>query len=100
MITTDPIELKKELLTEQLYNFQHSGHFTEKEIDRLCAPIKLELEQLACCEAHNLLIHTSGDRVNSFEELKNQFLKMIKNRRPNDFEVIDAEILTPNNKQA
>jgi hypothetical protein len=35
---------KIELIEEQINNLEKSGFFTEKEMDRLCAPLRLELE--------------------------------------------------------
>jgi len=39
----DIIHSKIELLEEQIENIERSGHFTEKEIDRLSAPMRSEL---------------------------------------------------------
>ena len=40
------LKSKIELLEEQIANLERSGFFTEKEIDRLSAPLKVELETL------------------------------------------------------
>ena len=37
---------KIELIEEQINNLEKSGFFTEKEMDRLCAPLRLELNTL------------------------------------------------------
>lgn len=45
-MTEDLLKSKIELLEAQILNFEKSGFFTEKEIDRLSAPLRLELEIL------------------------------------------------------
>ena len=100
-MSTETILFKKELLLEQIENYLNSGHFTEKEMDRLCAPIFVELEFLQCCDAHNMLVSSTSKPVSSFEEFKEAFLKLVKPvKEINEIEVTDAEILTPNNTQA
>jgi len=42
-MSNDIIHSKIELLEEQIENFERSGYFTEKEIDRLSAPLRSEL---------------------------------------------------------
>lgn len=42
-MSNDIIYSKIELLEEQIENFERSGYFTEKEIDRLSYPIRSEL---------------------------------------------------------
>lgn len=48
-MSNDIIHSKIELLEEQIENLFNSGHFTEKEIDRLSAPLRSEL---AILKAH------------------------------------------------
>ena len=48
-MSTDIIHSKIELLEEQIENIERSGYFTEKEIDRLSAPLRSEL---AILKAH------------------------------------------------
>lgn len=45
-MSNDIIHSKIELLEEQIENLFNSGHFTEKEMDRLSAPLRDELENL------------------------------------------------------
>lgn len=45
-MSNDIIHSKIELLEEQIENLFNSGHFTEKEMDRLSAPLREELESL------------------------------------------------------
>jgi hypothetical protein len=100
-INSDTISSKKELLLEQIENYERSGYFTEKEIDRLCSPIKLELQFLEMIECHNNLSSISTTTIHSFEEFKGYFLKIGTAKKPiNAINVIDAEILTPTNTQA
>jgi len=101
-MTTDTITFKKELLLAQIENFTNSGYFTEKEIDRLCAPVKLELEFLECCEVHNSLNSNTQKTVGSFEGFKEAFLKLVKFNKQYvaNIEVINPEILTQNNQEA
>lgn len=101
-MTTDTISFKKELLLEQIENYQHSGYFTEKEIDRLCAPIMLELKMLECCEAHNNINSYADKAINSFDELKEKFLRLVNLNKKTieEIEVIEPEILTPHKTHA
>jgi hypothetical protein len=100
-INSDTITSKRELLLEQIENYERSGYFTEKEIDRLCAPIKIELEFLELIEGHNNMFSTTTATINSFEEFKESFLRMVKAvKSKNEINVIDAEVLTSNNTQA
>jgi len=48
-MSTDIIHSKIELLEAQIENIERSGYFTEKEIDRLSAPLRSEL---AILKAH------------------------------------------------
>lgn len=98
MTPTDIITYKKELLQEQIENFERSGHFTEKEMNRLCAPIKMELELLECCETHNNMTIEISQNTSSFEDFVKAYKKM--SNAAINITVIDAEILTPNNTQA
>lgn len=45
-MSNDILHSKIELLEEQIENIERSGHFTEKEIDRLSAPMHEELINL------------------------------------------------------
>lgn len=45
-MSNDIIHSKIELLEEQIENIERSGYFTEKEMDRLSAPLREELENL------------------------------------------------------
>jgi hypothetical protein len=45
-MSNDIIHTKIELLEEQIENIERSGHFTEKEINRLSSPLREELESL------------------------------------------------------
>lgn len=40
----DSLQPKIELLQEQIQNLEQSGFFTEKEMDRLAGPLRIELE--------------------------------------------------------
>lgn len=98
MIPTDAISNKKELLLEQIENFQHSGFFTEKEIDRLCAPIKLELDLLELVDYHNSETSVDIKKLNSFDELKEAIIKIVKTVKPKKAnKVTNSEILITNN---
>lgn len=46
------LKSKIELLEEQIANLEQSGFFTEKEIDKLSAPLRLELETLQNSELY------------------------------------------------
>ena len=98
MTPTDILKYKKELLQEQIENFERSGHFTEKEMNRLCAPIKMELELLECCETHNKMTIEISQTTLSFEDFLKAYKKM--SEAANSITVTDAEILTPNYTQA
>jgi len=71
-MSTDTLLSKIDLLQEQIDNFEKSGFFTDAEIDRLSSPLHFEIKSL-----------------------KNQLTDPVFN-----IEVIDAEILTPNNIKA
>ena len=45
-MTENLLNSKIELLEEQIANLEQSGFFTEKEIDRLSGPLKIELDTL------------------------------------------------------
>lgn len=101
----DNIDSKIELLKAQIMNLEQSGRYTEKEMDRETAPLRLELAFLS----HHIAVRDFGVSASLVsksmavlsEELirasliLNPSLKFTKNTI-----VIDAEILTPNTTEA
>jgi len=102
-MSNDTLQPKIELLEEQIENFERSGYFTDAEINRMVAPLRMELATFKLQQHSNLNevakafgISTEqlveGRRI--FAELwskMDNFLNPVFN-----IEVIDAEILTPN----
>lgn len=100
-MSNDNIIPKIELIQEQIENLALSGHFTEAEIDRCTAPLKMELSMLKSA----LEMSEAGKRFASFGFTVDEFLEA--NKRHNELfaymqniEVTDAEILTQNMEEA
>ena len=103
-MSNDTLASKIELLQEQIHNLQYSGHFTEKEIDTQSYPLRQELEALKRQLTHSNINEAGfyhgltpiqmeeGRRV--FSEIWKQLDSFINPIF--EIQVIDAEILTPN----
>ena len=100
----DTLTPRIELLQEQIESIERSGHFTEKEIDSKAAPLRMELstlnmqlatkEMAVSFEKYGMTLESYSEGLKAFNEafakLKDVPTSIL------DFEVIDAEILTPN----
>lgn len=107
-MSNDTLSSKIELLQEQIDNLEKSGHFTEKEINSKVAPLRMELASLKTLQSTRemaLAIQNYGMTLESYTEgLKawNETFAKLKDLPQShlEIEVIDAEILSPNNIKA
>ena len=112
-MTQELIASKTDLLQEQIDNLEKSGFFTEKEMDRLSSPYRMEL---AVLKSASEMRSSSDAALNSSDEfislnkygMSNEEYETAKAKHNNFFaplkamniEVIDAEILTLNHQEA
>lgn len=117
-MSNDTLASKIELLQEQIQNLEKSGYFTEKEMDKLSYPLRQELEvmekQLAASRMSEIAKNsglTADEMIQGCRTFSELWLQMNEpqNFPPifsttnktieefiNEIQVIDAEILTPN----
>ena len=102
-MSPDTITPRIELLQEQIDNLEKSGFFTEKEMDKLCFPLREELVGLKrrlqdpwgdTAQHYGLtaeqMVEGRGIFIEIWKQLDN-FINPVY-----EIEVTDAEILTPN----
>lgn len=117
-MTNDLVASKIELLQEQIDNLEKSGYFTELEMDTLSRSYRIELAVLnaavgmssfadSIATAANSLVQFALNPINTqhygmsdedYEAGRKRHISLFE--RINAFEVIDAEILTPNHQEA
>jgi len=103
-MSNDTLTPRIELLQEQIESIERSGHFTEKDMDSLASPLRMELSTLKMLQSTREFAVTHekfGMTLESYAEgLKafNEAFAKLKDVPTSllDIQVIDAEILTPN----
>lgn len=61
----EDVNLKIELLQDQIENYEQSGHFTENEMDILTTPIKIELRALSVRQYHLKIMTQLTENTNN-----------------------------------
>ncbi|MBC7847226.1 MAG: hypothetical protein H7Y10_12115 [Flavobacterium sp.] len=85
-MSNDIIHSKIELLEDQIENIERSGHFTEKEIDRLAAPMRSEL---AILKAHIPLYGMTPESYNQGKKIHQKFFKHLGFSAPTRHNIFD-----------
>ncbi len=85
-MSNDIIHSKIELLEEQIENIERSGHFTEKEIDRLSAPMRSEL---AILKEHIPLYGMTPESYNQGKKIHQKFFEHLGFSAPTRNNIFD-----------